>query len=503
MPEDNLIFGWQSPVGTGSHLYHSTPETHGSFEILPGAGKIVLYGSILQNNEEKTHVTSNQPLTSEAVHEDIFSNADVCDIFDTEPYIFHFGNTLDQFVDGVVEMNTSPPQLTRRVISKATDGNHAVGPRNGSYPIFSKRSSFFRGYRLVDANETIFDTMTPSINALMLRDAIKTYNPGFDDGGSNAKTGVIILSHPSVTSSGDEYDSSAVIWNKWMASFPFESRYEGITRTLGFNTSITGETMSGSTSLGARPSTHVWLANSSNTLRGYRDETQTDFQEMLFNIEKSSLFEDSSTNLVGTRPQPFNINYSIVTDESGEGPPGNSLTELDFESKFLGTKIGPRSKYFFGRLFFGAGEGTYKFPKLPYWKNVYVTPGQGFDLNETFPVTRGVVIRGYKYGLQNITPTKTSAVYRRDHYGYFRDQLEQRLFTKTYRTNDATSDDTPVTVQFRSRNLGDLIEPSETNSANLSLFCTSSIPYDDGNYRDRYNLSPDDRAPLVVNYAVT
>ena len=502
-PEDNLIFGWQSPIATGSHLYHSTPEIHGSFEILPGAGKIVLYGSILQNNEEKTHVTSNQPLTSEAAHEDIFSNADVCDIFDTEPYIFHFGNTLDQFVDGVVEMNTSPPQLTRRVISKATDGNHAVGPRNGSYPIFSKRSSFFRGYRLVDANETIFDTMTPSINALMIRDEIKTYNPGFDDGGSNAKTGVIILSHPSVTSSGDEYDSSSVIWNKWMASFPFESRYEGITRTLGFNTSIARETMSGSTSLGVRPSTHVWLANSSNTLRGYRDETQTDFQEMLFNIEKSSLFEDSSTNLVGTRPQPFNINYSIVTDESGEGPPGDSLTELDFESKFLGTKIGPRSKYFFGRLFFGAGEGTYKFPKLPYWKNVYVTPGQGFDLNETFPVTRGVVIRGYKYGLQNITPTKTSAVYRRDHYGYFRDQLEQRLFTKTYRTNDATSDDTPVTVQFRSRNLGGLIDPAETNSANLSLFCTSSIPYDDGNYRDRYNLSPDDRALSVVNYTVT
>jgi hypothetical protein len=503
MPDDNLIFGWQSPIGTGSHLYHAVAEEHGSFEILPGAGKIVLYGSILQNNEEKTHVTSNHPLTSEAVHEDIFSDADVHDIYDTEPYIFHFGNSLDQFVDGVIEMNTTPPQFTRRIISKATEGTHAIGPRDGSYPIFSKRASFLRGRRLIDSSEVDFDSMVPSLDGLMSRDNIKTFNPGYDDGVSNSKTGVIIIGYPSVTSSVDLYDNSKVVWNKWMSSFPFESKYEGVSRTLGLKLGITNQTMSGSTSLGLRPSTHVWFANSSTVVRSYYDTTDTQYQEMLNNIEKPRLFIDSDDFSIDTRPQPYNINYAVVTDESGEGPPGEELVELDFSNKYLGTKIGPRSRYFFERLFYGSGEGTFKFPKTPYWKNVYATPGQGFDLNETFPVTRGVIIRGFKYGLSNVTPVKTSAIYRTDRFGHLRDQLEQRPFIRSYRTDDATSDNTPVIVQFRSRNTGDIVDPAETNSANLSLYCTSSIPYDDGAYRDRFNLSPDDRNLSIVSYTVT
>ena len=137
---------------------------------------------------------------------------------------------------------------------------------------------------------------------------------------------------------------------------------------------------------------------------------------------------------------------------------------------------------------------------MPYWKNIFVEPGQGFDLNETFPVTRGVIIRGFKYGLANVVPTRTSAIFRRDRFGHFRDQLEQRLFTKTYTKDDATSDNTPIVIQFRSRADGSIVDPSETNSANLSLYCTSSIPYNDGVYLDRFNLSPDDRTPSNVVY---
>ena len=504
MPGDNLVFGWQSPIGTGSHVHHVAAghETHGSFEILPGAGKLVLYGSILQNDQEKSHVTSNQPLTSEAVHEAIFSDADVYDIYDTDPYIYHFDNTLDQYVDGLFEMNTVPPQLTRQVVSRASEGNHAVGPKDGSYPIFSKRAGFLRGFKAVDSNETLFDSMTPGIDELMSRDNIFALDPGYGDGGFNAKSGVVVLAHPSLVTSSDDYDYSNSCWHKWMASYPFEPRYSGLARYEGFKTGLSLKAVSGSFVSGLKPIKHVWLANNSNTIRGYRDAdaAQEDFLNMLNNIEKPRLFLDSSANTIASRPQPYNINFSVVTDESGEGPPGEVIDALDFAGKFLGTKIGPRSKYFFSRLFFGTGDGTYRFPKLPYWKNIFVEPGQGFDLNETFPVTRGVIIRGFKYGLANVVPTRTSAIFRRDRFGHFRDQLEQRLFTKTYTKDDATSDNTPIVIQFRSRADGSIVDPSETNSANLSLYCTSSIPYNDGVYLDRFNLSPDDRTPSNVVY---
>jgi hypothetical protein len=196
------------------------------------------------------------------------------------------------------------------------------------------------------------------------------------------------------------------------------------------------------------------------------------------------------------------MNFTLITNEAGESSAGNSFETIDFENKTLGTKINPDSSYFFSRLFFGSGEGTFKFPKLIYWKDISVKQGQGFGLNETFPVTRGVIIRGFKYGLTNIMPTKTNAVFRRDHFGHLRDQLEQRLFTRTSATSDTLVDNIPVTIQFRSRGTGQLVDPSETNSINLSLYCTSSIPYTDGSARDRTDLTPDDRPASTVSYSI-
>ncbi len=42
----------------------------------------------------------------------------------------------------------------------------------------------------------------------------------------------------------------------------------------------------------------------------------------------------------------------------------------------------------------------------------------------------GVKVAGWRYGLLSALPTKTSAVWRRDRYGQFRDMLEQRLYTR-------------------------------------------------------------------------
>ena len=48
----------------------------------------------------------------------------------------------------------------------------------------------------------------------------------------------------------------------------------------------------------------------------------------------------------------------------------------------------------------------------------------------------GFTAEGWKYGLYNGVPTNFSAVFRQNHYGQFRDMLEQRIYTATYNNTE-------------------------------------------------------------------
>ena len=67
--------------------------------------------------------------------------------------------------------------------------------------------------------------------------------------------------------------------------------------------------------------------------------------------------------------------------------------------------------------------------------------------------------------------------------------LEQRFFTRTFNGNEVS--EAPITVNFQERISKLNVSPEETNSANLDLFCTSSLPYFDGITRDRTSKQPD------------
>jgi hypothetical protein len=100
------------------------------------------------------------------------------------------------------------------------------------------------------------------------------------------------------------------------------------------------------------------------------------------------------------------------------------------------------------------------------------------------------VLRGFRYGLANVQPKARSAVFRHDRYGQFRDMLEPTLDSTFYeeivsaQTRTRRLGSSPVSVKFLDANL-DPVEPVETSSQNLSFFATSSIPYFDGEQRDR------------------
>ena len=100
-----------------------------------------------------------------------------------------------------------------------------------------------------------------------------------------------------------------------------------------------------------------------------------------------------------------------------------------------------------------------------------------------------VNLRGYRYGLYNVLPTAQTAVYRHNTFGQFRDMLEpmpQSRFFKNRKLGPPV-----VEIVFVSRAGDRGVDPTTTNSQNLSIFATASIPYFDGNTSDRSTIEPD------------
>lgn len=106
----------------------------------------------------------------------------------------------------------------------------------------------------------------------------------------------------------------------------------------------------------------------------------------------------------------------------------------------------------------------------------------------------GLKPQGFKYGVFNAAPVTTSAVWRRNRYGQFRDMLEQRLDSKFYDTVGVAADGTDsspgarvgaVRVRFVEPRSNIVTSPSRTWSSNLNYEVTSSLPYFDGAVRNR------------------
>jgi hypothetical protein len=121
------------------------------------------------------------------------------------------------------------------------------------------------------------------------------------------------------------------------------------------------------------------------------------------------------------------------------------------------------------------GQKTYSRSSL---QNASATPVSG----------SATAARGHRYGILSTRPLVSSAVFRHDKYGQFRDMLEQRLDSRFWssqdvrgNTKEASVSDAIVTAYFVDQADGiTLVSPSATDSSNLSLYATSSIPYIDG-----------------------
>jgi len=134
--------------------------------LSPGKGKLMLYGSMLRNNLP-VEPTMNQPLTSDAIHEDLHYDNPIYDQWDVEPTIALTGSYVDLIITGsmLVSPLGDPDAFNVRRVQGSVAGGQA-----------GTTGSLQRFVRLSDSGGKIYDSYPP--NAI---DVITSVGSGFYD----------------------------------------------------------------------------------------------------------------------------------------------------------------------------------------------------------------------------------------------------------------------------------------------------------------------------------
>ena len=165
LPEDKLIFGWQSaipanvPNDAGSTPTPSNPAL--GLNLPAGKGKLTLYGSLITDGHEY-HDGLNQPLTSDAIHEFIGFHGPPLDQFDTEPRQQFSGSMISSVVTGSMG---APDGYERRIVGERSDSRWIAGqPADPTDPdaVKMKPGSFYRSVITSEIDAEIYDSIPPS-----------------------------------------------------------------------------------------------------------------------------------------------------------------------------------------------------------------------------------------------------------------------------------------------------------------------------------------------------
>jgi hypothetical protein len=180
-------------------------------------------------------------------------------------------------------------------------------------------------------------------------------------------------------------DNKQVSDNKWLASFPFANEYRNVPRLIK----------------------DIIPMNTSS----YVEQATT----------PALLYAPISANFV-SQSFDYHVNFTVLNNATGLNKPNviyNYTGTVDDTDSFVATAVSGSIGIGFrdlNKLLFGSKPNLLQPPSLETVRTVSYL----------------YFIRGWKYGLYSGMQSKTSIVYRRGHYGQFRDMLEQRLYTKNY-----------------------------------------------------------------------
>lgn len=203
-PQDELIFfAFNQPkdLYTPSFLENSLEEKYANqfkWEFAPGEHYVLLFGSLIQNDKEY-HDTSNQPLTSDSIHESLHFDNPTLDQFQVEAIPIYSGSYIDDIVSGSFYENV-------RGVKASTAA--------GTQGIFG---SLLKGVNIADNDERYYDTFLPNVFDLHQADGFALNDNDEPD---------LIVVNPTI----NYLSKSAWENNVWHHSFPFESKYSLIER---------------------------------------------------------------------------------------------------------------------------------------------------------------------------------------------------------------------------------------------------------------------------------
>lgn len=247
-PSDNLVFGWQSSFPQRIQADATGEE----FSIGPGAGKLILYGSYLQDDKPVHDIYKDQ-LNSDAAHETLPTGPWVLDRFETEPQMCYSGSMREEHVTGTMVTRNATGGLTVTDVNDFSIGGvRSVSARvsNGNV---RQRWSLFRNSRLIDSEEQYYDSMQPNpVDMLFYGNTRALLRPPINS--SSPPYTIIPIMVP-----GEVYHAAPAaewplapipinLWfandfpqwisavnaysnrNIWDGSFPFEAKYSSIPR---------------------------------------------------------------------------------------------------------------------------------------------------------------------------------------------------------------------------------------------------------------------------------
>lgn len=335
-----------------------------------------------------------------------------------------------------------------------------------------------RNIKLVSADSYFEDSRTPEILQLYVtgtNSLTGTFiNPTYTETGGKSKL-LLLFGRDSqiVTSSnptgGPPFSSTFPINNRdFCYSFPFEKKYAYVTKNLPSNKIIT--VYWGEINTGSFP-----------------------FYSFLALFGESKQVDDYSNITIALTKGSSSIEY--IPDWEGFYDSGAMLTPFGFAPGSLFQGKARRGSFSGFNQFSGYAavfginpQARYKIPSAS---------GQG-TLNSSgawnFYVSYGLEIRGWKYGLYNGIKTKISATYRRNHYGYFRDMLEQRPYTKSFTLNSYEGPlDTNGGINFIS---GSALSGESDNYVTASIYQSTDVgaayrvnPFGSGIFDREYRAS--------------
>jgi len=462
-PEDKLVFGMDAGIsmipagiGTDSNNYfssdiaaspmHSQGQARNDeigcamsssfMKIKVGAASLTLYGSLIKENQEKLFQL-NQNLTSDAIHEDMHYSNTVLDQFQIEPRYSYSGSYIDNCVAGNIGRETGLPDLfggfqpqtvTRGVIRSI--GSPAVGATSiRDFYGTRERTISHDPFGLADWNTKMWahakDGFLRGTQCFSEERSYDTIMPDIVD--FALRSGMSLMT-------------------------PIKDKNStGILATLNGTLNETGRIGNLAAGEPDEANKKAYPYDTAKERELYRDVS-------LFVTARG--LQGGGADFEGAVVYPF-LNCLKTTMRRRRANPNlvkcllfkNGIT-VSFEGHTLSAK--PIS-------------GTIMYAP-PYSTG-----------SATRPNSHSHGAQGFLYGIENVAPVNSKAVFRYDRYGQFRDMLEQRKDRRYFDQVSKKVLDAVVECMFVSSSDGMTIRnPYNTQSSNMSQWATSSKPYFDG-----------------------